>query len=124
MDGAFLEVDLLLTWAMNQERFQAGQHCLASVTKMPMDDADCNEGITPLRALVFNAVLAAYTRHKSELMQIRAAVRPVLCEGLDELRCKQKLSLFDNLIARVAPGELPLPRNPARETSTVAKTHR
>ena len=71
-------VDLVDTWGRNQERYGAGERCLAA---KPSERAvHCIEGITPRRAYLFNSTLATYTQRVEDLDRIRGFARSALCE--------------------------------------------
>ncbi|MEO8103861.1 MAG: hypothetical protein ABI790_15165 [Betaproteobacteria bacterium] len=103
-----LVVDLDETWGRNQERFTAGERCLAA--SAADRDSRCTEGITPRRAYLFNTALATYTRRTDHLMRIRAFARAALCEGSAETNCSDTLRVAALMMAGIRPGERPRPR--------------
>lgn len=105
--GEFV-VDLDETWGRNQERFRAGERCLAAPTSGR--ESECVDGITPLRAYLFNALLAAYTRRADTLKEIQTHARDALCADVNEERCGERLRGAVKLLAAVKPGERPRPR--------------
>lgn len=107
-----LVVDLDETWGRNQERFTAGERCLAA---KPAERAThCVDGITPRRAYLFNAALATYTKRADQLMRIRTVARSALCEGSTEAECSEALRLSALMLADIRPGEKPRPRGNVR----------
>ena len=117
--GEFV-VNLDATWGRNQERFAAGERCLAA--KMAERSTAClkGEGITARGAYLFNSVLAAYTRRTEQLTRIRAYARSALCEGNAETDCSEALRLSALMLAGIRPGEKPRSRDSVK-TVPVAK---
>lgn len=109
--GEFV-VDLDETWGRNQERFNAGNRCLAA-TPAERTTA-CIDGITPPRAYLFNASLATYTRRTDSLMRVHAYARTALCGEVAESKnddvCRERLRLSALMLASIKPGERPRPR--------------
>lgn len=103
--GEFV-VDLDDTWGRNQERYKAGERCLASLAATPRA-AQCSDGISPRRAYLFNAALATYARREPELDRTRMHARAALCEGLAEAECSDALRSSALILARVTPGAKP-----------------
>lgn len=130
-------VDLVDTWGRNQERYGAGERCLAA---KPSERAvHCIEGITPRRAYLFNSTLATYTKRDEQLDRIRGFARSALCEN-DELGddksgdnkrreekrnddkreekvdadCSEILRLSALMLAGIRAGEKPRPRGNVR----------
>jgi hypothetical protein len=102
-----LSVDLDETWGRNQERYTAGQRCLAAT---PADRAEmCVEGITRRGAYLFNSTLAAYTKREDALTLTRAYARASLCEDSREsdAECGETLRKSALLLASIRPGEKP-----------------
>lgn len=107
ISGEFV-VDLDESWGSNQERYKAGERCLAA---KPAERAvHCVEGITPRRAYLFNAALATYTRRTDQLHRIRMYARSALCDGSTESECTEALRLSALLLAEIRPGERLRPR--------------
>jgi hypothetical protein len=118
-DGRFV-ADPDLTWAMNQERFNAGLRCLANETSSP-----CAGQLTPKTALLFNTLLAQYTGRREEVATFSLFTRGVMCEALEESSCLPVLAEFERLIARVTPGGLPANiRRPKEFPETAVKLPR
>jgi hypothetical protein len=118
-DGKF-KVDLDETWGRNQERFKAGDSCLSAAKEERT--SKCIDGITPLRAAIFNATLATYTKRADELMRARTQARTALCESLREYDCAEALRSFDTVLAGVKPGELPKVRGEVKLVPGASKT--
>ena len=106
--GGEFVVNLDETWGRNQERFSAGQRCLAAGASERA--SHCVDGITPRRAYLFNSALATYTRRPEQLMRIRAFARTALCEGRSDSDCSEVLRLSALMLAGIRPGEKPRPR--------------
>ena len=105
--GEFV-VDLDETWGRNQERFAAGERCLAATA---VERASvCIDGITPRGAYLFNSALATYTRRTDNLLRIRTFARGALCESRSEAECSETLRLSALMLAGIRPGEKPRPR--------------
>lgn len=103
--GGELVVDLDDTWGRNQERYAAGERCLAA---KPAERAEvCIDGITPRRAYIFNSVLATYTKRVDQLTRIRSFARTALCEGKSEWDCSEMLRLSAFMVSGIRPGEKP-----------------
>lgn len=112
--GEFV-VDLEDTWGRNQERFRAGERCLAALKDgPPARDAACADGIQPRLAYLFNAALATYTRREAVLAGVHTHARAALCEGLDDAGCGNTLRASALFLARVAPGARPQNRGVVR----------
>lgn len=107
------EVDPVETWGRNQERFIAGEKCLAA--KGDAQLTACVDGITPRRAYFFNATLATYTQRRDELTRTRAYARSAMCIGASDEECSETLRLSALLLARVKSGERP--RNRGKVTT-------
>ncbi len=116
-------VDLVETWGRNQERFSAGERCLAA--KPGERAVHCIEDITPRRAYLFNSTLATYTKRVEQLDRVRAFARSALCEdderGNDkpghnkraekaDADCSEILRLSALMLASIRPGEKSRPR--------------
>jgi hypothetical protein len=114
VNGQF-EVDLDETWGRNQERFIAGEKCLAA--KGDAQLTACVDGITPRRAYFFNATLATYTQRQYELMRTRAYARSAMCIGASDEECSETLRLSALLLQRVKSGERP--RNHGKVTTNL-----
>ena len=108
VDSGQFVVDLDATWGRNQERFTAGERCLAATEAVRA--AFCVEGIAPRRAYLFNAALATYTRRVDHLMRTRAFARSALCAGNSEAECSDALRLSALMLAGIRPGEKPRSR--------------
>jgi hypothetical protein len=117
-DGKF-SVDLDETWGRNQERFKAGDLCLSGTKEERA--SKCIDGITPLRAAIFNATLATYTKRAEAVMRARTQARTALCESLREYDCAEALRSFDTVLAGVKPGELPKVRGEVKLVTVPAK---
>ena len=109
--GEFV-VDLEDTWGRNQERYKAGAQCLAAAPELRA--THCIDGLTPRRAYMFNAALAAYTKRESELDRTRAFARSALCENVPEAECSDTLRASALILARVTPGAKPRNRGMVR----------
>lgn len=109
--GAFV-VDLDETWGRNQERFKAGAKCLAASPESRTDA--CVEGITPRRAYMFNAALAAYTQREIELDNTRTFARSALCANVVDAECSDTLRASALILARIVPGARPKNRGLVR----------
>lgn len=107
VSGEFV-VDLDETWGRNQERFTAGERCLAA--KAIEQASVCIDGITPRGAYLFNSALATYTRRTDNLQRIRTFARGALCENRNEAECSEPLRLSALMLAGIRPGEKPRPR--------------
>jgi hypothetical protein len=118
-NGKFV-VDLDETWGRNQERFKAGDLCLSAAKEERT--SKCTDGITPLRAAIFNAALAAYSKRADALMRARTQARTALCESLREYDCAEALRSFDTVLAGVKPGELPKVRGEVKLVPVASKT--
>jgi hypothetical protein len=118
-NGKFV-VDVDETWGRNQERFKAGDLCLSADKESRA--TKCGDGITPIRAVFFNAALAAYTKRVEALSRARTQARTVLCESLREYDCAEALRSFDTVLAGVKPGELPKVRGEVKLVPEVSKT--
>ncbi len=103
-DGVFV-ADLDETWTRNQERYHAGNRCLAASPDERKDK--CTEGIAPLRALLFNLTLTRYTRHLDEYAEVRKHVYDTLCPRVSKADCGVASQSLDYLVDSVAPGDLP-----------------
>jgi hypothetical protein len=110
--GGEFVVNLDETWGRNQERFSAGQRCLAAGAAERA--SLCVDGITPRRAYLFNSALATYTRRAEQLMQIRAFARTALCEGRSDADCSEVLRLSALMAAAIRPGARPRARGNVR----------
>lgn len=113
--GGQFDVDLDETWGRNQERFIAGEKCLAA--KGDAQLTACVDGITPRRAYFFNATLATYTQRKDELTRTRAYARSAMCIGASDEECSETLRLSALLLQRVKSGERP--RNRGKVTTNL-----
>jgi len=115
-DGAFV-ADLDETWTRNQERYRAGNRCLAA---SPAErKTQCTEGIAPLRSLLFNLTLTRYTQRRTEYEELRKHVYDTLCLRVGEADCGVATQSLDYLMDRVVPGELP--KRDAKVTAISAK---
>lgn len=112
--GEFV-VDIDETWGRNQERFTAGERCLAA--KPAERAATCVDGITPRRAYLFNSALATYTKRADQLMRMRAFARNALCDGIAEAECSEALRMSALMLAEIRPGERPRPRGNVKAVS-------
>ena len=112
--GEFV-VDLDETWGRNQERFTAGERCLAAMAAEQV--SDCTDGITPRGAYLFNSALATYTRRTDNLQRIRRFARGALCESRSEAECSETLRLSALMLAGIRPGEKPRPRGNVKSMS-------
>jgi hypothetical protein len=117
-EGKFA-VDLDETWGRNQERFKAGDLCLSAAKEERT--SKCIDGITPLRAAIFNATLATYTKRSEAVTRARMQARTALCESLREYDCAEALRSFDTVLAGVKPGELPKARGEVKLVMVPAK---
>jgi hypothetical protein len=106
--GGRLLAGLDLTWEMNQERYSAGLRCMLA----DAEQRECDESITPLRALLFNSVLARYVKNAAALENAQIGARTILCDALDEKKCAARLRAFNRMIAGVRAGALPKSRPP------------
>ena len=116
-----LTVDLDETWGRNQERYSAGERCLAA---KPADRAElCIEGISRRGAYLFNSTLAAYTKREDALTRTRAFARAALCEDNREsdAECGETLRKSALLLASIRPGEKPRVRGIIKTVSLPAK---
>jgi hypothetical protein len=114
VNGQF-EVELDETWGRNQERFIAGEKCLAA--KGDAQLTACVDGITPRRAYFFNATLATYAQRREELTRTRAWARSAMCIGASDEECSETLRLSALLLQRVKSGERP--RNHGKVTTNL-----
>lgn len=109
INGDFV-ADLDETWGRNQERFTAGERCLAA---KPAARAEfCIEGINPKRAFLFNSALAMYTKRPDVLEHTRQFARNALCQGktgeeIPEADCGDILRRSAVLLAAIRPGDKP-----------------
>ena len=116
-----LTVDLDETWGRNQERYTAGERCLAAT---PADRVEqCVEGITRRGAYLFNSTLAAYTKREDALTRTRAYARAALCEDRREsdAECSESLRNSALMLASIRPGEKPRMRGNIKSVSLPAK---
>jgi hypothetical protein len=105
-------VDLDDTWGRNQERYKAGALCLAAAPEARA--MHCIDGLTPRRAYMFNAALAAYTKRESELDRTRMHARSALCDNVPEAECSDTLRASALILARITPGAKPKNRGVVR----------
>ena len=114
-----LVVDLDETWGRNQERFTAGERCLAA--KQTERSTTCVDGITPRRAFLFNATLATYTKREAQLTRVRAFARSALCDPEFDINveseCSESLRKSALLLAGIRPGEKPRARSNVRSAA-------
>lgn len=108
MTSGQLVVDLDETWGRNQERFTAGERCLAA--KPEVRKEVCIEGISPRQAYLFNSALATYTRRTGHLMRIREFARAALCDDRQDAQCSEYLRLSALMLAGIRPGGKPRAR--------------
>jgi hypothetical protein len=109
MKSGELVVDLDETWGRNQERFSAGERCLAASNTERA--SQCTEGISPRRAYLFNAALATYTKRDHQLTRIRNNARQALCDQQTEDACSEILRASALMLAAIRPGEKARARN-------------
>lgn len=121
VNGQFV-VDLDETWGRNQERFTAGERCLAA--KHTERATTCIDGITPRGAYLFNATLATYTRRAEHLTRVRAFARSALCDSESDINaeseCSELLRKSALLLAGIRPGEKPKARSSVRAVATTS----
>jgi len=117
VSGEFV-VDLDETWGRNQERYGAGERCLAA---KPAERAElCTEGINPRRAYLFNSALAIYTKRADYLERIHPFARNALCEKKSEADCSEILRRCAVLLGQINPGERPRSRGNVQSVPLVS----
>ena len=128
-----LVVDLDETWGRNQERYTAGERCLAA--KPEVRAAVCVDGITPRGAYFFNSLLATYAKRGEALMRVHPYARSALCgddklsddkrdsklEDKPDADCSEQLRLSALMLAAIRPGEKPQPRGNVHSISLPVK---
>lgn len=114
-------VDLDETWGRNQERYTAGERCLAAKAAERIEM--CVAGITRRGAYLFNSILAAYTKRDDALTRTRAFARAALCEDNREsdAECGETLRKSALLLASIRPGEKPRQRGNVKSVSLPPK---
>ncbi|MEP7155110.1 MAG: hypothetical protein ABI905_05025 [Betaproteobacteria bacterium] len=105
--GEFV-IDLDETWGRNQERFSAGERCLAARRSERAEF--CTEGINPRRAYLFNSALAIYTKRADALQRIQASARTALCDEKSETECSEILRWSALILGSIKPGGKPRSR--------------
>lgn len=112
-----LVVDLDETWGRNQERYTAGERCLAA--KKEVRTAVCIDGITLRGAYLFNSTLATFTKRAEALTRVRAFARAALCDNQTDGECSESLRTSALMLAEIRPGEKPRSRGNVRSVAVV-----